>query len=96
MRKLLLAASAALVLTGCGQQEQEAKAPPLPANSEFGRFKLYAAGSNQAGQFFAWRLDTKTGYLNFCYYDPGGMAGPTKPIQPMLNCLASDAYSGPD
>jgi hypothetical protein len=79
VRKVLLTASAALVLFGCEPQKQEAKSPP-PANSELGRWVVipaasqpYTAGNPQNIPLFsAWRLDTKTGALEMCNYDPGG------------------------
>ena len=38
---------------------------------------------------FAWRLDTKTGALAMCTYDPGGWANANKlPAPETLNCTA--------
>lgn len=73
---------AALVLTSCDQQRKSTTAP-LPANSEFGRWVVVPAASEPylAGNpkniplFSAWRLDTKTGALEMCNYDPGGDSG---------------------
>lgn len=76
----------ALSLAGCDQPPKPTPEPP--ANSEFGRFTVIPAGTSASGQAFAWRLDTKTGGLDFCAYDPGGFAG-SKPIPQTLDCNTS-------
>jgi len=46
---------------------------------------------NQGSPFmFAWRLDTKTGAMEMCTYDPGGWlnAATKTPVPETLNCTA--------
>jgi hypothetical protein len=71
----------ALGLGGCDQPASKEQPPqPLPANSEFGRWTVVPASTvpdtsagvkgTLAGSKIwpAWRLDTKTGDLEFCTY----------------------------
>lgn len=46
--------------------------------------------------FFAWRLDTKTGALEMCTYDPGGWMMATKlPAPESLNCSPANVPNVP-
>lgn len=82
----------ALLLAGCDQPASKEPAQPVVKN-DFGRWVIVPAAnapSNVAGTlyFFAWRLDTKTGDVEVCTYDPGGwMNAATKmPANQSLDC----------
>src|SRR5262249_20700806 len=79
---------AGVLLAGCSDPSPKPGPQPLPANTEFGRWVIVPASneplSNGTGRqptYGAWRLDTKTGDLEFCSYYAGGdfNAGMTGP-----------------
>jgi hypothetical protein len=65
------AIAAFLLLAACDKSAPPANASKA-AQSEFGRWAIVPAGSNEKTPNFeawsAWRLDTKTGSLEFCTY----------------------------
>ena len=82
-----------LICCGCGPRqpghEQGERAKPnapqwivVPASTS-----PYTAGnSNNTPLYSAWRLNTKTGALEFCYYDPGGTVTGTAVTPEKLTC----------
>lgn len=76
--------AATVSLAACDQPAEQTRGVPPPANSEFGRWVVVPASSQPylAGDpknvplYSAWRLDTKTGSLEMCSYDPGGSGLP--------------------
>ena len=58
------------------------------AAQEVGRFVIVPAPNQGPGFFSAWRLDTKTGTLEFCTFDVGGRRLEGGGITPMdvLTC----------
>jgi hypothetical protein len=84
---------AALVLTGCDLQpikEAESREP-----AETSRFVLVPASNNPVMAsgtlfLFAWRLDTKSGEVSVCTYDPGGWtnASTKLPAPESMSCSA--------
>jgi hypothetical protein len=65
----------ALFLAGCDPQPAKEVAVREPA--EAARFVLVPASNNPivasgTSFLFAWRLDTKSGEVSVCTYDPGG------------------------
>src|SRR5262249_13919596 len=53
-----------------------------------GRWTLIPVGNNGT-DYFAWRLDTQTGYLEFCAYNPGGQMINGVPTSQSLLCTVS-------
>jgi hypothetical protein len=86
----------ALLLAACDQSSsQQPKQAALNGEGGIGRWILVPATSNpvmnEGSPFmFAWRLDTKTGALEMCLYDPGGWinAGIKMPMPENLSCRA--------
>ena len=77
---------ALLLVAGCGKQ--------FPANSELGRWQIIPASggappSALSAGWFAWRLDTKSGQVEFCTYLAAAPAAPTiSPAAGSLRCSA--------
>jgi hypothetical protein len=84
----------ALLITVSGCEKPPAAATPPPsAGHEIGRFAVSSAGGNDHSPgtdlFSAWRIDTKTGDLEFCTYTvvtssngpPTEIAGCSKPAK---------------
>jgi hypothetical protein len=89
---------ACLVMATSAQAQQNA------GSNENGRWVVVPANSNpvmnpdtESPLMFAWRLDTRTGALEMCKYDPGGWTTNAKKIAPeALNCTqASPATNDP-
>jgi hypothetical protein len=86
----------AIVLAGC--DDPVAREPPkMPAIAEFGRYTIVPASNNPVlasgtSYLFAWKLDTKTGDIEVCTYDPGGWinAATKMPANQSLTCIAKD------
>ena len=84
----MLALGATALLAGCDQSNHPPPPTP-PAAAEIGRWTVVpAANAPERGAleiFSAWRLDTKTGDLEFCTYGAGTFAPGTKPGE-LLQC----------
>jgi hypothetical protein len=94
--KTKIALLIALGLGGCDQPvSKELPPPPLPANSEFGRWTVVPASNapdiDKNGKVWsAWRLDTKTGDLEFCTYVFSESLDPNKmPIEQLICSMAT-------
>jgi hypothetical protein len=75
MMKVGLVLVIALSLMGCDKLASKEVSPPPAASSDFGRWIVVPASNEPttlSGSTFwsAWRLDTKTGDLEFCSYTP--------------------------
>jgi hypothetical protein len=100
-QRACLGAIAVLSLGACDQlSSQQAKQVAPTTDEKAGRWIVIPATSNpvmnQGTPFmFAWRLDTKTGALQMCTYDPGGWTNTaTKmPMPDNLNCTPSKPAS---
>jgi hypothetical protein len=86
-----------LLATACNQPARLAE-PPAAKPTEVGRWAVVPATQapvmNQGSPFFfAWRIDTATGRLEACTYDPGGWQyAPDKPpVNERLHCSAADS-----
>jgi hypothetical protein len=80
-----------LTLSACDKPMAQQPAPPAPP-SEVGRWIIVPASTagpvfigNRGANFFAWKLDTKTGELEACTYDAGR---PDKPETEEVTCIA--------
>src|SRR5580658_1844211 len=80
------------LLAGCDQKTSD-EHTPAPEPNEIGRWLVVPASNvplAKDGQNYwtAWRMDTKTGDLEFCIYDPGGFGSGPKSLSqpPSLNC----------
>lgn len=86
--RAVTAGFALVVLVGCDKQPETAPTSAPPANSEFGRWIVVPAGApigdGQYRETNAWRLDTKTGALEFCTYTEAIV--PTTPPTDVLEC----------
>jgi hypothetical protein len=83
-------AAASLLLAGCDLQVAK---EPAPVPIEQSRFVLVPASNNPivasgTSYLFAWRLDTRSGEVSVCTYDPGGWTNaPTKlPAPEVVSC----------
>lgn len=65
---------AIIALAGCTKPEEKVAVDP-PKPKEIGRWQIVSVGSDVVPQYgrmsYAWRLDTVTGELEMCTYDPG-------------------------
>jgi hypothetical protein len=82
MRTVLLLI-AAVALAGCDKPSSKDAAAP-PPQDPIGRWAIVpvsGAALHDAQQYlyFAWRIDTVTGSLEMCTFDPGGWKVPTAP-----------------
>jgi hypothetical protein len=71
------------VLSGCNRQPAQKQIAP-PANAGFGRWMILSAGQTKEPKFdvwSVWRLDTKTGDLEFCSYSILTFARDKRPIE---------------
>ena len=101
-RRATLGAISALSLVACDQLSSQTT-KQVPAEFEkVGRYAVVPATSNpvmnQRSPFlFAWRLDTQTGALQMCTYDPGGWTNTaTKmPMPETLNCTPPKSAARP-
>jgi hypothetical protein len=91
--KRLAYASAALMLAGCDLQPAKVAEPREVV--EAARFVLVPASKNPivasgTSYLFAWRLDTKSGEVSVCTYDPGGWinAATKLPAPESVSCSA--------
>jgi hypothetical protein len=89
--RVALVCGVALALAGCNEPSAKEPPVPLPANSEFGRWAVVPASSGITlggnPYLMAWRLDTKSGDLEMCIYDPGDFSLTKKiPIPASLSC----------
>lgn len=83
----LLACLVVAALTSASAQTPNTKT----ASSENGRWVVVPATANPVVNqgtpyMFAWRLDTKTGDLEMCTYDPGGWTRAISKKPETLNC----------
>jgi len=82
---------------GCSKAPVPVAAVPEPEPTLFGRFTVTPANSGAlilGGRPYlaAWRLDTKTGDLELCLYDPDPPMIANKPM-PELSCSNRDEAS---
>ncbi len=87
IRNFLLACLVVAALTSARAQAPNTKT----ASSENGRWVVVPATANPlvnqgTPYMFAWRLDTKTGDLEMCTYDPGGWTRAVSKKPETLNC----------
>ncbi len=86
---------ALMLLAGCAQH-QKVEPSAKPAESVAGQWAIVPASSTPVtylkSQFFvAWRINTATGALEACTYDPGGWVTVTSTIAPdKLSCTAAN------
>jgi hypothetical protein len=89
---ILVAAAAFAVLTGCDREGGKTSG----ASSGNGPWVIVPAGTgpypginrNNTTLFSAWRLNSQTGALEFCTYDPGGVVVGTGVSKETLLCTA--------
>jgi hypothetical protein len=85
--------AAFLSMNGCGKMDNKTSAPLSASN---GPWVVVPAASgpyagvnrNNTTLFSAWRLNSQTGALEFCTYDPGGVVLGTTPTKETLLCTA--------
>ena len=82
-----------LGLAGCsnGHGQAPAAEPEQPAPNHWTVIPTGESTVSGTTYFHAWRLDTQTGELAFCEYDPGGAQLPNGTVTgASLNCSTSD------
>ena len=91
--KRLACVLAPLLLAGCDLQPAKQTAAPEPV--ETSHFVLVPASNNPivtsgTSYLFAWRLDTRSGEVSVCTYDPGGWANVVRklPAPESVSCTA--------
>ena len=92
MRRAWIIAFAAFALCGCDRFEAksaQSAAAPGPWTVVPATVGPYTgANRNNSALFSAWRLNTLTGSLEFCTYDPGGIVVGTSVTKEKLLCTA--------
>ncbi len=90
--RILATAAAFIALNGCSRPENKSNV----ASAHGGAWVVVPAASgpypginrNNTTLFSAWRLNSQTGALEFCTYDPGGVVVGTGVSKETLLCTA--------
>jgi hypothetical protein len=97
--KAALIFCSALLLSSCGEGPAPARADVARA-PEVGRWSIVRATSeavpNAGRTAYAWRIDTITGAVEMCIYDPGNAQPPPLTVSESVHCTPAQAADPQD